>query len=111
MSTIPPCAGHSGGHARATTWGPVGTCAFSGPSCMSAELTRQFLDTNVLVYAHDRSAGEKYRRALHLVEELATRKNGALSLQVLQEFFVTVTARLPKRLPVRRSEEHTSELQ
>src|SRR5262245_57184303 len=100
MSTIPRCAGHSGGHARATTWAPVGTCAFSGPSCMSAELTRQFLDTNVLVYAHDRSAGEKYRRARHLVEELATRKNGALSLQVLQEFFVTVTARLPKRLSV-----------
>jgi len=35
---------------------------------MSAELARQFLDTNVPVYAHDRSAGEKYRRALHLLE-------------------------------------------
>ena len=68
---------------------------------MSAELAREFLDTNVLVYAHDRSAGEKHRRALHLIEQLATRKNGALSIQVLQEFFVTVTTRSPKRLPVR----------
>ena len=67
---------------------------------MSAELARQFLDTNVLVYAHDRSAGEKYRRALHLVEEVTTQENGALSVQVLQEFFVTVTTKLLKPLPV-----------
>jgi len=77
---------------------------------MSAELTRQFLDTNVLVYAHDRSAGEKYRRAVHLVEELATRKNGALSIQVLQEFFVTVTDRLPKPLAVRDAAAIVSDL-
>lgn len=67
---------------------------------MSAELAREFLDTNVLVYAHDRSAGEKYRRAINLLEQLASRENGALSIQVLQEFFVTVTTRLPKPLPV-----------
>ena len=67
---------------------------------MSAELTREFLDTNVLVYAHDRSAGEKYRRAINLLEQLASRENGALSIQVLQEFFVTVTTRLPKPLRV-----------
>ena len=30
----------------------------------------QFVDTNVLVYAHDRSAGQKYTRAKALVEEL-----------------------------------------
>ena len=77
---------------------------------MSAELTRQFLDTNVLVYAHDRSAGEKYRRALNLVEELATRQNGALSIQVLQEFFVTVTTRLPKPLPLHEAAAIVSDL-
>ena len=67
---------------------------------MSAEPARQFLDTNVLVYAHDRSAGEKYRRALYLLEQVATQENAALSVQVLQEFFVTVTTKLPKPLPV-----------
>src|SRR5262249_40187740 len=77
---------------------------------MSAELAREFLDANVLVYAHDRSAGEKYRRALHLVEELATRKNGALSIQVLQEFFVIVTTGLPKPLPVRDAAAIVSDL-
>ena len=64
----------------------------------------------MLVYAHDRSAGEKYRRALNLVEQLATRKNGALSIQVLQEFFVTVTTRLPRPLPVRDAAAIVSDL-
>jgi len=77
---------------------------------MSAELAREFLDTNVLVYAYDRSAGEKHRRALHLLEQLATRKDGALSIQVLQEFFVTVTTRLPKPLPVRDAAAIVSDL-
>lgn len=67
---------------------------------MNAEPAREFLDTNVLVYAHDRSAGDKRRRALRLIEEVATRENGALSIQVLQEFFVTVTTKLPNPLPV-----------
>jgi predicted nucleic acid-binding protein len=36
---------------------------------MNAE-ERQFVDTNVLVYAHDRSAGEKRERARTLLAEL-----------------------------------------
>jgi len=51
---------------------------------------RQFVDTNVLVYAHDTSAGEKHARAKALVAELWQSGNGCLSVQVLQEFYVTV---------------------
>ena len=77
---------------------------------MSAERARQFLDTNVLVYAHDRSAGEKYRRALHLLEQVTTQESAALSIQVLQEFFVTVTTKLPKPMPVQDAAAIVSDL-
>lgn len=56
----------------------------------------QFVDTNVLVYAHDRSAGRKYEQARALVKELWDSGTGCLSLQVLQEFYVTVTQKVPK---------------
>lgn len=53
-----------------------------------------FLDTNILVYAYDRSAGKKHALAVELVERCWENENGCLSLQVLQEFFVTVTRKL-----------------
>ncbi|MGB9791257.1 MAG: PIN domain-containing protein [Thermacetogeniaceae bacterium] len=58
----------------------------------------QFVDTNVLVYAHDASAGEKHSRAKALIEELWQGGNGCLSVQVLQEFYVTVTQKVPQPL-------------
>jgi len=59
---------------------------------------RQFVDTNVLVYAHDVTAGDKHTRARALVEELRETREGCLSVQVLQEFFVTTTRKIPKPL-------------
>jgi predicted nucleic acid-binding protein len=59
---------------------------------------RQFVDTNVLVYAHDVTAGEKHSRARALVEELWDTRRGCISVQVLQEFFVTTTRKIPKPL-------------
>lgn len=53
-----------------------------------------FLDTNLLVYAYDRSAGQKHTQAAHLVEACWEHENGCLSLQVLQEFYVTVTRKI-----------------
>lgn len=59
----------------------------------------EFCDTNILVYAYDRSAGQKYERARELVDGLWFREEGALRVQVLQEFFVTITrARWTARL-------------
>jgi predicted nucleic acid-binding protein len=59
---------------------------------------RQFVDTNILVYAHDETAGDKHSRARALVEGLWDTRQGCLSVQVLQEFFVTTTWKLPKPL-------------
>lgn len=53
-----------------------------------------FLDTNILVYAYDRSAGHKHTLAAQLVEGCWENENGRLSIQVLQEFFVTVTRKI-----------------
>ena len=59
---------------------------------------RQFVDTNVFVYAYDVTAGDKHSRARGLVEELWDSREGCLSVQVLQEFFVTTTRKIPKPL-------------
>jgi predicted nucleic acid-binding protein len=66
----------------------------------AAETGRQFVDTNLLVYSFDPTAGEKERRAKALLAELWKRREGCVSLQVLQEFFVTVTRKLENPLPV-----------
>lgn len=53
-----------------------------------------FVDTNILVYAHDISSGEKHRRALDLIKNLWETEHGCVSIQVLQEFYVTVTRKV-----------------
>jgi len=59
---------------------------------MSGE--RVFVDTNVIVYAYDRSAGRKHEAARDLLVDLWNKEGGILSAQVLQEFFVTVTRKV-----------------
>lgn len=56
--------------------------------------SRSFLDTNILVYADDKAAPAKQRQALELVAEHRRSRTGVVSLQVLQEYFVTVTRKL-----------------
>jgi len=65
---------------------------------MSAHSRRQFVDTNVLIYAHDLSAGEKRIRARDLVRDLWQSGEGCLSVQVLQEFYVNVTLKVARPL-------------
>jgi predicted nucleic acid-binding protein len=55
---------------------------------------RSFFDTNILVYADDKAAPAKQRRAIDLVAEHRRARTGVVSLQVLQEYFVTVTRKL-----------------
>jgi predicted nucleic acid-binding protein len=55
---------------------------------------RSFFDTNVLVYSDDKSSPAKQRRALELVSEHRRTGTGVVSMQVLQEYFVTVTRKL-----------------
>lgn len=61
---------------------------------MSARQGPQFVDTNILVYAHDVSAGPKHDRAVELLEGLWKSRSGCLSAQVLQEFYVTITRKV-----------------
>jgi len=50
-----------------------------------------FVDTNILVYAHDRSESRKQPLAQALLEELWASRTGVLNTQVLQEFYVVAT--------------------
>jgi predicted nucleic acid-binding protein len=58
-----------------------------------------FVDTNILIYAHDRSAGQKHADAVALIEELWESGRGVLSMQVLQEFCVNMQRRVSPPLP------------
>ena len=69
-----------------------GLHAGSGSQRRSAP-ERAFVDTNILVYAEDTDAGEKHRIAKDLILRLWDSEEGCLSVQVLQEFFVTVTSK------------------
>lgn len=53
-----------------------------------------FVDTNVLVYARDRTDEVKHRRALEWLTALWEERAGRVSWQVLQEYYVTVTRKL-----------------
>jgi predicted nucleic acid-binding protein len=55
---------------------------------------RSFFDTNVLLYSDDKAAPAKQSRALAVVAEHRRAGSGVVSMQVLQEYFVTVTRKL-----------------
>ncbi|NTW35437.1 MAG: PIN domain-containing protein [Syntrophobacteraceae bacterium] len=59
---------------------------------------RVFVDTNILIYAHDLDAGAKHEKAAASLEELWEEETGVLSTQVLQEFYVTVTRKIASPL-------------
>lgn len=77
---------------------------------MGADLRREFVDTNVLVYAHDVSAGSKHTRAKHLLAALWAGGNGCLSTQVLQEFYVNITRKVPRPLSQEIARQRIEEL-
>ena len=60
---------------------------------------KSFLDTNILVYAYDRSQPEKQATAQALLTQGIERENAVLSSQVLGEFFVVVTRRIQTPIP------------
>jgi len=77
---------------------------------MSVEAQREFVDANVIVYAFDASAGRKQHTAAALLERLWESNTGCVSVQVLQEFFVTVTKKVAKPLTVEEATLRTREL-
>jgi predicted nucleic acid-binding protein len=60
---------------------------------------RAFVDTNVLVYAHDRQAGSRHTIAARLVAELWETRRAVISTQVLQEFYVNATRKIKTPVP------------
>ncbi len=61
---------------------------------------KYFVDTNILIYAHDRSMGIRQERARQLVERLWTSGQGVLSTQVLQELCVNLRRKVTRPLSV-----------
>jgi len=59
-----------------------------------------FVDTNILVYAHDRSTGLKYGRAQSLLDQLWDSGHGVLSTQVLQELCINLRRKASHPLPL-----------
>jgi predicted nucleic acid-binding protein len=53
-----------------------------------------FVDTNILVYAYDRSEPEKQRRALAILNQLTEARVGVISAQVMSEFFSASTRKI-----------------
>jgi predicted nucleic acid-binding protein len=77
---------------------------------MSDNVTNQFVDTNVLVYAHDNSAGLKHEQTQNLLRSLWESGLGCLSIQVFQEFYVTVTRKVANPLAPEQASQIISNL-
>jgi len=60
---------------------------------------KTFVDTNVLIYAHDIDARRKHEVAQGVLRDLWSQRTGVLSMQVLQEFYVNVTRKIASPLP------------
>lgn len=57
---------------------------------------KAFVDTNILVYAHDTALGAKHDRALALIERLWVSRSGVLSTQVLQELRISLRKKVAR---------------
>jgi predicted nucleic acid-binding protein len=64
---------------------------------------RTFVDTNVLIYAHDVDAKAKHEIAKNVLRALWSDRSGVLSMQVLQEFYVNVTRKIATPVPKERA--------
>ncbi|MGD9905301.1 MAG: PIN domain-containing protein [Vicinamibacterales bacterium] len=70
---------------------------------------RYFVDTNILMYAHDTAAGDKHARAKVLVEDLWQSRPGVVSTQVLQELAVNLRRKAKKPLDARATRDVVSD--
>jgi predicted nucleic acid-binding protein len=69
-------------------------------------MTAILIDTNVLVYAHDRGEFEKQKQAINILAHLQQTSSGRLSAQCLAEFFnATTRSKQPKLTPAQASQQ------
>jgi predicted nucleic acid-binding protein len=66
---------------------------------MNGMSDKTFVDTNILIYAHDVDAKKKHDVAKNVLRELWSQRTGVLSMQVLQEFYVNVTRKIASPIP------------
>ncbi|MBN1962032.1 MAG: PIN domain-containing protein [Deltaproteobacteria bacterium] len=55
---------------------------------------KSFIDTNIIVYAFDQSDKQRNLVAADLLRILVNTNNAVISVQVLKEFFITVTRKI-----------------
>jgi len=77
---------------------------------MSDETSLEFVDTNVLVYAYDNQNAPKQQQAKMLLRRLWQEQTGCISIQVLQEFYVTITQKLAHPLTAVQSAQIVADL-
>jgi predicted nucleic acid-binding protein len=66
---------------------------------------KYFVDTNILIYAHDQGAGLKHERARALVEKLWRERTGVVSTQVLQELAINLRRKAGRPLDAKATRE------
>ncbi|MBV8844467.1 MAG: PIN domain-containing protein [Bryobacterales bacterium] len=57
----------------------------------------EFVDTNILIYAHDGGAGAKHTISEALIERLNQSSEGAVSTHILAEFYLVATKKIRRR--------------
>jgi predicted nucleic acid-binding protein len=62
---------------------------------------KTFVDSNILIYAHDLDSGMRQSQASERLRDLWQHRAGYLSTQVLQEFYVNVTQKI--RVPLAKA--------
>ena len=55
---------------------------------------KTFVDSNILIYAHDLDSGKRQPQAAKRLKDLWQDRAGCLNTQVLQEFYVNVTQKI-----------------
>jgi len=73
-------------------------------------MNAEFIDANVLIYAHDESAGRKRDQARELLRRLVLNRQAASSVQVAGEFFVIATRKLKSPLSTKQAAEILEDL-
>jgi predicted nucleic acid-binding protein len=69
-----------------------------------------FVDSNLLVYAYDSSAGKKWKTSSEILSLLWVHRTGVLSTQVIQGFFVSLTQKVKNPILPERAKEIISDL-
>jgi predicted nucleic acid-binding protein len=89
---------------KASIWAAV--LSQAGMNCMNDKI---FVDTNILVYAHDADYEMKHAIASEAIQELWNDGTGIVSMQVLQEFYLNVTRKLKRPLTKAAARSHVED--